>query len=95
MDQATDPAGLALPRRNAPEMAGAPRLIRSVLAGIGGYLPETVVSNDELSRSVATSDTWIRERTGIHQRHIAQPHETCAYLATRGAQVSCGWAMWR
>jgi len=88
MDQATDPAALALPRRNEPEMAGAPRLIRSVLAGIGGYLPETVVSNDELSRSVATSDTWIRERTGIRQRHIAQSHETCAYMATRAARAA-------
>jgi 3-oxoacyl-[acyl-carrier-protein] synthase-3 len=88
MDQATEPAGLVLRRLGNLEMTGAPRLIRSVLAGVGGYLPETVVSNDELSRSVATTDTWIVERTGIRQRHIAQPHETCAYMATRAARAA-------
>jgi 3-oxoacyl-[acyl-carrier-protein] synthase-3 len=62
--------------------------MRALLDGIGGYLPETVVSNDELSRSVDTSDTWIRERTGIRQRHIAGPHETCAFMATRAAQAA-------
>ena len=44
---------------------------RSILAGCGGYLPERVVTNDELSRTVDTSDEWIRERTGIRQRHFA------------------------
>ena len=60
--------------------------MRSVLAGIGGYLPETVVTNDELARTVETSDSWIFERTGIRQRHIAQPHETCAFMATEAAR---------
>ncbi len=60
--------------------------MRAVLAGVGGYLPETVVTNDELARTVATSDAWIFERTGIRQRHIAQPHETCAYMATQAAR---------
>lgn len=45
--------------------------IRSILAGVGGYLPERIVSNDELSRTIETSDEWIRERTGIRQRYIA------------------------
>ena len=60
----------------------------AVIAGIGGYLPEIVVTNDELSKTVATSDAWIRERTGIGQRHIAQKHETCAFMATRAAQAA-------
>ena len=44
----------------------------------------TVVSNDELAERVDTSDAWIRERTGIRQRYLAAPHETCAYMAHRG-----------
>jgi 3-oxoacyl-[acyl-carrier-protein] synthase-3 len=62
--------------------------VRAVLAGIGGYLPANAVSNDELSRTVDTSDTWIRERTGIRQRHIAGPDETCAMMGTRAAQAA-------
>src|ERR1700758_1679277 len=61
---------------------------RSILAGCGGYLPERVVTNDELARTVDTSDEWIRERTGIRQRHFAGPHETAAFMgiaAARGA----------
>ncbi len=59
---------------------------RSVVAGIGGYLPETVMTNDELARTVETSDAWIVERTGIRQRHICQPHETCVFMATAAAR---------
>lgn len=59
--------------------------IRSILAGVGAYLPERVMTNDELARLVETSDEWIRERTGIRQRYIAGPHETCAFMGTRAA----------
>ena len=61
-------------------------MIRAVLAGIGGYLPQTIVTNDELARTVETSDAWIFERTGIRQRHIAKEHESCAYMATEAAR---------
>jgi 3-oxoacyl-[acyl-carrier-protein] synthase-3 len=61
---------------------------RSILAGIGGYLPEKVMTNDDLAKLVDTSDAWIFERTGIRQRHIAQPHETCAFMATRAARAA-------
>ncbi len=62
--------------------------IRSILAGVGAYLPERIVSNDELSRTIETSDEWIRERTGIAQRHIAGPHETAAFMATAASRTA-------
>jgi 3-oxoacyl-[acyl-carrier-protein] synthase-3 len=61
---------------------------RSILAGCGGYLPERVVGNDELSRTVDTSDEWIHERTGIRQRHFAAAHETAAFMGTAAARVA-------
>ncbi len=88
MDLAVEMADLA---SRQPAEATAPagaRVVRAILAGIGGYLPEKIVSNEELSRTVDTSDSWIRERTGIGQRHIAAPHETCAYMGTRAAQAA-------
>ena len=62
--------------------------IRSILAGVGAYLPARAVSNDELARTVETSDEWIRERTGIRQRHIAAPHETAAFMGTAAARAA-------
>ncbi len=61
---------------------------RCVVAGLGGYLPERVVSNEELSRRVDTSDEWIYDRTGIRQRHLASPTETCAYMGARAAEAA-------
>ena len=63
-------------------------LPRSILAGCGGYLPERIVTNDELSRTVDTSDEWIRERTGIRQRHFAGKHETTAFMGTAAARAA-------
>jgi 3-oxoacyl-[acyl-carrier-protein] synthase-3 len=62
--------------------------VRTLLVGIGAYLPERVVSNEELAQRVETSDAWIRERTGIRQRHLAAPHETCAFMATAAARAA-------
>ncbi len=62
--------------------------VRARLVGIGAYLPERVVSNAELAERVDTSDSWIRERTGIAQRHLAGPHETAAFMGTRAAQAA-------
>jgi 3-oxoacyl-[acyl-carrier-protein] synthase-3 len=61
---------------------------RSIIAGCGGYLPERIVTNDELSRTVDTSDEWIRERTGIRQRHFARKHETTAFMGTAAARIA-------
>lgn len=59
---------------------------RSKLIGVGTYLPEQVVTNADLEKRVDTSDAWIRERTGIVQRHLAAPHETAAFMATEAAR---------
>lgn len=56
-------------------------MIRSAVTGVGGYLPENVVTNDDLARTVDTSDAWIIERTGIRQRHKARPEEATSDLA--------------
>ena len=61
---------------------------RAVMAGAGAYLPERVVTNAELALTIDTSDTWIVERTGIRQRHLAQPHETAAYMGARAAAAA-------
>lgn len=60
--------------------------IRSVIRGTGGYLPERVMTNAEMSTIVETSDEWIHERTGIRQRHIAADGELTSDLATKAAQ---------
>ena len=62
--------------------------IRYILAGVGGHLPERAVTNDELSRTVETSDEWIRERTGIRQRYIAGPRETAAFMGTAASRAA-------
>ncbi len=59
---------------------------RSVVAGVGRYLPENVVTNAELAERVDTSDEWIRERSGIAQRHIAADGEMTSDLATNAAR---------
>ncbi len=61
---------------------------RSRIAGSGGYLPERIVTNDELARTVDTSDAWIRERTGIGQRHISGAHETTTFMGERAARAA-------
>ena len=53
----------------------------SRIVGTGGYLPEKVLTNSDLEKMVDTSDTWIRERTGIEQRHIAAEGEHTVDLA--------------
>ena len=54
----------------------------------GGYLPADVVSNDELARryGIDTTDAWIRERSGIRQRHLAAPGETCSSMGAAAAR---------
>jgi 3-oxoacyl-[acyl-carrier-protein] synthase-3 len=68
---------------------------RSVLAGVGGYLPARLVTNAMLAETLDTSDSWIRERTGICQRYLIGPDDTTGSMATeasRRALASAGMA---
>jgi len=56
------------------------------IIGTGGYLPENVMTNHDLEKIVDTSDQWIRERTGIEQRHIAGDDETTVDLAEKASR---------
>jgi 3-oxoacyl-[acyl-carrier-protein] synthase III len=60
--------------------------LRAVIKGTGSALPRNCVSNAELAARVDTSDEWITERTGIKFRHIAEPDETTATLATAASR---------
>jgi 3-oxoacyl-[acyl-carrier-protein] synthase-3 len=60
--------------------------VRSVILGNGGYLPEKILTNDELSRMVDTSDEWIQQRTGIRQRHIAAEGQVTSDLAVAACE---------
>ena len=62
--------------------------IYSRIIGTGGYLPEKVLTNIDLESMVETSDEWIRERTGIEQRHIAADGETTADLGENAARAA-------
>ena len=59
---------------------------RSIITGSGAYLPDRIVTNDELAERVETSDDWIVARTGIRQRHIAADDEMTSDLALIAAK---------
>ena len=62
---------------------------RSYIAGIGHYVPENVVTNEDLTQHMDTSDEWIRERTGIEERRYAERHkETPTTLAAEASKVA-------
>lgn len=59
--------------------------VYSRIAGTGSFLPEKILTNADLEKIVETSDQWIRERTGIQQRHIAAEGQTTVDLAEQAA----------
>jgi 3-oxoacyl-[acyl-carrier-protein] synthase-3 len=61
---------------------------RTVVLGCGSYLPGRILSNDELARSVETTDEWIVQRTGIRERHIAAAGELTSDLALNAARAA-------
>jgi len=65
---------------------------RSVVLGCGSYLPSRVLTNAELARTVDTSDEWIVQRTGIHERRIAADGETTSDMALHAARAALAHA---
>ena len=66
--------------------------MRSRVIGSGAYLPTRVVTNEELAQRVETDDAWIRQRTGIRQRHLAAEGEFTSALGTKAAQSALAHA---
>ena len=60
-------------------------MIYSAITGVSGYLPERVIDNHELARSIDTSDEWISTRTGIKQRHVVAEDQNTEHLACEAA----------
>jgi 3-oxoacyl-[acyl-carrier-protein] synthase-3 len=67
-------------------MIGSANGVAVSITGLGCHVPERVVTNDELSSMMDTSDEWIRERTGIRERRIAAPEEALSDLALPAAR---------
>ncbi|MDB5440297.1 MAG: 3-oxoacyl-ACP synthase [Caulobacteraceae bacterium] len=61
-------------------------IIRSVITGVGGYLPDEILTNHDLANMVDTTDEWIVERTGIHKRHRAAKDQATSDLAVEAAK---------
>ena len=63
---------------------------RSKIAGIGYYVPERIVTNQELTHMMDTTDEWIQERTGIRERRYGKKHEeTTASMGAVAARIAC------
>ena len=64
-------------------------MLRSKIAGIAYYVPEKVVTNNDLTKLMDTSDEWIQERTGIRERRYAEKHrETTSSMGARAAEIA-------
>ncbi len=61
-------------------------VLRSIIRGVGAHLPKRIVTNDELAKTLDTSDEWIQERSGIKQRHIADDTELTSTLGAAAAK---------
>ena len=64
----------------------ATRVTRSAITGVGGYLPEEILTNDDLAKIVDTTDAWIVERTGIRKRHRIAEGQGTSDLAVEAAK---------
>jgi 3-oxoacyl-[acyl-carrier-protein] synthase-3 len=65
---------------------------KTVISGVGRYIPERVVTNFELEKMMDTSDAWIRERTGIVERHFAGTGDTTSSMGARAAEKALDMA---
>lgn len=75
--------------QQAATTASAAPLRRVVILGTGSAVPEKVLSNEDLSKFVDTSDAWIRERTGIAERHVVKKGEAASDLASEAGRRAC------
>jgi 3-oxoacyl-[acyl-carrier-protein] synthase III len=65
------------------------KMLRSKIAGIGMYVPEKIVTNNDLSQVMETTDEWVQERTGIKQRRYAEKHkETTTTMGARASEIA-------
>ncbi len=62
------------------------------IVGLGKYVPENIIKNDDLSKIVDTNDEWILTRTGISERHVVSGDETSVSLASKAAKDALGYA---
>ena len=60
--------------------------LRSVVRGVGGYLPDRIVTNEDLTATVDTSDEWIVARTGIRERRIVADGELTSHMAIEASK---------
>jgi 3-oxoacyl-[acyl-carrier-protein] synthase III len=62
---------------------------QSKITGLGYYVPENIVTNDDLSKIIDTNDAWIQERTGIQERrHVASQEETTTSMGVAAAKIA-------
>ncbi|MDG1690734.1 MAG: 3-oxoacyl-ACP synthase, partial [Alphaproteobacteria bacterium] len=65
---------------------------KTKITGIGAYLPKNIITNNDLSKILDTSDAWIQSRSGIQQRHQADEGETTSDLAVSAAKAALAHA---
>ena len=66
--------------------------VYSRIVATGSYLPRKILTNADLEARIDTSDSWIRERTGITQRHISAPDETVSMMSEQAARNALAMA---
>ncbi|MGI5440655.1 beta-ketoacyl-ACP synthase III [Streptomyces shenzhenensis] len=71
-----------------PSNTLSPPVPAAVLCGLAGWVPPRVVTNDELAERLDTDDTWIRTRTGIRRRHVAEPGQATSDLAVAAGRLA-------
>ncbi|MER5519558.1 3-oxoacyl-[acyl-carrier-protein] synthase III C-terminal domain-containing protein [Streptomyces sp. NPDC002763] len=76
-----------------PSNAPSPSAPAAVLCGLAGWVPPRVVTNDELAERLDTDDAWIRTRTGIRRRHIAEPGQATSDLAVEAGRLALSSAL--
>jgi hypothetical protein len=79
--------GSGFPVPISRRMSESTSAIEVCIAGTGSYVPETILTNDELAARVDTSDEWIVTRTGIRERRIAAEGEFTSHMATKAARA--------